>query len=69
MPLKDTWTDAISALKDALKLEAHVTRKLRDIAAACEDPGQEGNNFNDYHVRIIDDNFIQPCILIRSRSS
>jgi hypothetical protein len=50
MPMKDNWPDAVTALKDALKLEAHVTRKLRDIAATCEEPGQEGENFNDYHV-------------------
>ena len=54
MPMKDSWPDAVTALKDALKLEAHVTRKLRDIATTCEEPGQEGENFNDYHVsRII----------------
>lgn len=50
MPMKDTWPDAVTALKDALKLEAHVTRKLRDIASTCEEPGQEGENFNDYHL-------------------
>jgi len=40
----------MSALKDALKLEAHVTRKIRDIASVCEDPGRDGQDFNDYHV-------------------
>lgn len=50
MPNKDTWESAVSALKDALKLEAHVTRKLRDIASTCEEPGAEGMNFNDYHL-------------------
>lgn len=50
MPQKDNWPDAVTALRDALKLEAHVTRKLRDIAATCEEPGQEGENFNDYHL-------------------
>jgi len=37
-------------LKDALKLEAHVTRKIRDIATTCEEPGRDGQDFNDYHV-------------------
>lgn len=50
MPMSDTWGDALSALKDALSLEASVTRKLRDIAIICEAPGQEAQNFNDYHV-------------------
>lgn len=45
--------DGLSALKDALKLEAHVTRKIRDIASTCEDPGRDGQDFNDYHVSII----------------
>lgn len=49
-PLAETWTDAITALKNALKLEAHVTRKLVDIAKICEDPGQDGEHWNDYHV-------------------
>lgn len=50
VPQNDSWIDALSALKDALRLEAHVTRKLRDIASTCEEPGQEGSNFNDYHL-------------------
>lgn len=40
----------MSALKDALRLEAFVTSKLKDIASTCEEPGAEGNNYNDYHV-------------------
>jgi ferritin heavy chain len=49
-PLSEAWTDGLSALKDALKLEAHVTRKIRDIATTCEEPGRDGQDFNDYHL-------------------
>lgn len=47
--MSETWADGLSALKDALTLEAHVTRKTRDIASTCEDPERD-DNFNDYHV-------------------
>lgn len=47
-PEKDMWEDGVSALKDALKLEAKVTNKIRDIVSVCEDPGE--SNFNDYHL-------------------
>jgi len=50
MPINDTWNSGIDALKDALKLEAHVTNKIRDIIAACEDPSGDGKGFNDYHL-------------------
>jgi len=49
-PLNESWDSGIDALKDALKLEAHVTRKIRDIIAACEDPTGDGSGVNDYHV-------------------
>nr|XP_018896872.1 PREDICTED: ferritin subunit [Bemisia tabaci] len=50
-PNADTWPDAITALRDALKLEAHVTRKIRDIIKVCEEPPtKEGEPFNDYHL-------------------
>ncbi|XP_022164720.1 ferritin subunit [Myzus persicae] len=49
-PLSEAWADGLSALKDALKLEAHVTRKIRDIATTCEEPGRDGQDFNDYHL-------------------
>lgn len=49
-PISQTWADGLSALKDALKLEAHVTRKIRDIASTCEEPGHTVQDFNDYHV-------------------
>jgi len=41
------WPNAVTALKDALKLEAHVTTKIRDVIKACEG---DGSNFNDYHL-------------------
>ncbi|XP_034235437.1 ferritin subunit [Thrips palmi] len=43
-----SWVDGVSALKDALKLEASVTNNIRDIVAVCEDPGE--SKFNDYHL-------------------
>jgi len=50
-PITETWDSGLSALKDALKLEGHVTRKIRDIATTCEDdPTREGKDFNDYHL-------------------
>jgi len=49
-PLNESWDSGIDALKDALKLEAHVTRKIRDIIAACEDPTGDGSGVNDYHL-------------------
>ena len=53
MPLNESWESGIDALKDALKLEAHVTRKIRDIIAACDNPSGDGSGFNDYHVCLI----------------
>jgi len=44
------WTDAVSALKDALKLEAFVTGKIKDVIKVCEAPQEAGNNVNDYHL-------------------
>jgi len=49
-PLNESWESGIEALKDALKLEAHVTRKIRDIIIACENPSGDGSGFNDYHL-------------------
>jgi ferritin len=51
-PLNESWEFGIDALKDALKLEAHVTRKIRDIIAACENPS-DGSGINDYHVCLL----------------
>ncbi|PNF21994.1 Ferritin subunit [Cryptotermes secundus] len=50
MPLNESWESGLDALKDALKLEAHVTRKIRDIIIACENPSDDGKGFNDYHL-------------------
>lgn len=50
MPINDTWNSGIDALKGALKLEAEVTSKIRDIIKACEDPTRNGKGFNDYHL-------------------
>lgn len=41
-----TWADGLSALKDALKLEASVTKKIKHVIKACEND----NGANDYHV-------------------
>ncbi|KAF2879211.1 hypothetical protein ILUMI_26966 [Ignelater luminosus] len=49
-PQTADWKDGVSALKDALKLEASVTRKIHDVIKVCEDPQNAGNNFNDYHL-------------------
>ncbi|KAF7287532.1 ferritin heavy chain-like [Rhynchophorus ferrugineus] len=46
MPSTMTWSDAASALRDALQLEASVTKKIRDIIKSCEDE----TDFNDYHL-------------------
>lgn len=42
----------MTALKDALKLEAEVTNHIRDIVQVCEDP-KDGSEFNDYHVSFL----------------
>lgn len=42
----------MSALKDALQLEAKVTKKIRDVIVVCEEPKDE-TNYNDYHVSFI----------------
>ena len=47
-PLNESWESGIAALQDALKLEAHVTRKIRDIIITCETPTD--SDFNDYHL-------------------
>ncbi|XP_056635988.1 ferritin subunit-like [Diorhabda sublineata] len=41
-----SWDSGVSALKDALKLEATVTKKIRDVIRVCED----ATNYNDYHL-------------------
>lgn len=43
---KTEWANGAAALEDALKLEAHVTRSIREVIKTCEN----ADNFNDYHV-------------------
>lgn len=51
MPNKDLWSDGVTALRDALRLEASVTEKIRDIVKICEEPPEVNNTvFNDYHL-------------------
>jgi ferritin heavy chain len=45
-PVNTTWDSGASALKGALKLEASVTRMIRDVIKVCED----GSDYNDYHL-------------------
>jgi hypothetical protein len=49
-PKIDTWDSGVHALKDALTLEATVTRNITDIIKACENPSGDGSGANDYHV-------------------
>lgn len=46
IPKTTTWVNGVSALKDALKLEASVTKKIREVIKVCED----GSSFNHYHL-------------------
>ncbi|XP_028138872.2 ferritin subunit isoform X1 [Diabrotica virgifera virgifera] len=46
VPSVTTWDNGVSALKQALQLEASVTRKIRDVTKVCE----EAESFNDYHL-------------------
>lgn len=46
IPETTIWDSGLSALKDALKLEANVTKKIRDVIKACENAPE----FNDYHL-------------------
>ncbi|KAK5649757.1 hypothetical protein RI129_000786 [Pyrocoelia pectoralis] len=46
-----SWTSGVDALKDALRLEAKVTKDIRGVIEECEDPKEEeGNGYNDYHL-------------------
>nr|ABV68875.1 ferritin [Bombus ignitus] len=47
-PLRETWSNGIGALKNALELETDVTKKIRNIIKHCEKP--KDSNFNDYHL-------------------
>lgn len=60
-PLSHTWASGADALRDALTLEASVTRKIVDIAKKCEETFSKKNettgvtemSSNDYHVSSI----------------
>jgi len=45
---RQEWISGEDALSDALKLEAQVTRSIRDIIITCETP--KTSSFNDYHL-------------------
>lgn len=49
--MRETWSNGIEALKNALELETDVTKKIRNIIKHCEKP--KDSNFNDYHVSYI----------------
>ena len=42
---KQEWTDAVTALEDALQLEIKVTKSIRKLIQTCEK-----SHFNDYHL-------------------
>ncbi|KAJ8961778.1 hypothetical protein NQ318_021379 [Aromia moschata] len=46
-PQTTSWANGVSAFKDALRLEASVTKKIRDIIIVCEN---NPTHFNDYHL-------------------
>lgn len=46
--IRHEWDTAEEALSDALKLEAEVTRSIRNIIINCENP--KDSSFNDYHL-------------------
>ncbi|KAG5898579.1 hypothetical protein JTB14_016591 [Gonioctena quinquepunctata] len=46
VPAQTSWSSGVNALKDALKLEASVTRKIREVIKVCEG----ASTYNDYHL-------------------
>lgn len=50
----------MSALKDALRLEAEVTKKIRKVISICED----NTVFNDYHVSCLNTFYVYFAILL-----
>lgn len=50
LPLRETWSNGVGALTEALELETNVTKHIQDIIRNCEKPNN--SNFNDYHVRL-----------------
>ncbi|XP_015121422.1 ferritin subunit [Diachasma alloeum] len=47
-PPREEWPNAVTALSDALNLEAKVTSSIREIIKTCETP--KTSDFNDYHL-------------------
>ncbi|XP_012530101.1 ferritin subunit [Monomorium pharaonis] len=47
-PIRQEWESGEEALIEALELEAHVTRSIREIIITCETP--KTSSFNDYHL-------------------
>lgn len=60
-PKTTTWTSGVEALKEALKIEADVTKSIRQVIVKCEeDKTTDSNDIycvdgpkNDYHVCIL----------------
>jgi len=50
-PKSEKWSSGLNALQEALKLEIHVTGKIREIIKTCEhDEGSTPPGANDYHL-------------------
>ncbi|CAG9823977.1 unnamed protein product [Phaedon cochleariae] len=47
-PKTSSWANGVNALKDALKLETSVTKKIRELIKVCE--GEGAASYNDYHL-------------------
>jgi len=45
-PTKTSWPTGVAALKDALRLEASVTKSIKQVIERCEDDDKN----NDYHL-------------------
>lgn len=51
VPSTLSWVSGVDALKDALRLEAKVTKSIRGVIEECEQPKEEeGYGYNDYHL-------------------
>jgi len=47
IPATTSWAYGVDALRDALKLEAFVTKKIRGVIKTCE---ENESSYNDYHL-------------------
>lgn len=43
------WENGVAALEDAIRTEAFVTKNIRKVIRACEEPS-DNSGFNDYHL-------------------